>query len=135
VVSHRPGSLEEHVYPDQDTPAPEGHVAVRVLNEAEAAGTLTVYVTPVENGDSTPGPIGLVHVGTDAASDYLDLPARGSGSYMLTATVAQAGLNLPVGSVTLKAASGAVRSVVLSGTAQAGVHGVTGFVLDDADAP
>ena len=133
VVSHRPGTLEERIYPDQDTPAPEGHVALRVLNEAEGAGALSVYVTPVHDGEAAGNPVAILHVVADAASGYVDVAADASGSYVLTATVAQAGLNVPVGSLTLKAGSGAVRTIVLAGTAQAGVRGVTGFALDDAD--
>ncbi len=129
IVSHGLGSLQQHVYPDQDTPAPAGQVALRVINEVEGAGALTVYVAPVHGNGAS---VATLNVTAGTASSYVNAPA--SGGYLVTATTGDRGINLPVGSVTVKLGSGAVRTVVFAGTALPGGHGsVVGFTLTDAD--
>ncbi len=131
IVSHGLGSLQEHVYADQDTPAPAGQVALRVLNEVEGTGSLTVYISPVT---ANAAPTAVMNVGTGSASGYVTVPV--AGGYTVVATVTERGLNMPLGSVTIKAGSGAVRSVVFAGTTQPGLRtGVVGFTLTDADVP
>lgn len=127
IVSRGLGNLQEHLYPDQETAAPAGQVAIRILNEIEGVGAVTVYVT------ASQGSINLsVPLASGAASAYLSVPA--AGSYIVTATVNDRNLNLPVSSVTVKGTSGAVRTVVFGGTAQGAGHaGVVGFALTDVD--
>ncbi len=131
IVSHGLGSLQERVYADQDTAAPAGQIALRLLNEVEGADSLTFHVSPT-SGNGVP-PL-VITTPAGAVSGYTTVPA--AGEYTVVATVSERGLNIPVGSVIVKAGSGAVRSVVFAGTAQPGVRtGVVGFVLTDADAP
>ena len=132
VVSHGLGNLQERVYQDQDTPAPAGQMALRVLNGLEGVGSVSVYVMAAGGPGSGP-PVSVFSVGNGAASGYANLPAN--GSYAITATIAEGALNVPVASVTLKAASGAVRTVVFAGVAQAGGRGAAGFSLQDVDVP
>ena len=133
VVSRGLGSLQERVYQDQDTAAPAGLMAVRVLNEVEGGVPVTVYVAGTAGGGAAP--LGGMTLAVGAASGYLTVPAN--GTYTLTATVAEGALNVPVGSVTLKARSGAVHTVVFARAtgALASARGVVGFVLNDVEAP
>lgn len=131
VISHGLANLQERVYPDQQTPAPQGEIALRVIDALEGVGAVTVFITPGTSGTSAP--VSTLNVPSGAASGYLVEPA--SGSYTVTAAVAEGVLEVPVASVTVKAASGAVRTVVFGGALQAGGHGAVGFALEDADAP
>lgn len=125
------GTLQERVYPDQDTPAPAGQLALRVLNEIEGAGSVSVYVVPA-GAAATAAPSAVISVPFGAASTYVSVPA--TGAYTLSATVGERGLSIPVGNVTVKASSGAVRTVVFSGTAPVSGRGnVAGFALTDVD--
>ena len=130
LVSHGLGSLQEHIFADQETPAPVGEVAVRVLNAVEGAPSITVHIGSVRGSASSPP---VLNLGTASASAYFNVPAP--GSYTVTATLGDHGLTFPLESVTVKAGSGAVRTVVFAGTAHPDAHSnVVGFVLEDADA-
>ena len=98
---------------------------------ATAQGTLNVAGT----AGGGAAPLGGMTLAVGAASGYLTVPAN--GTYTLTATVAEGALNVPVGSVTLKARSGAVHTVVFARAtgALASARGVVGFVLNDVEAP
>lgn len=133
VLSHGLGNIQERIYLDQDTPAPAGQVGLRVLNETEGSGTTNVFLSPAGAGGTSGAPVSVLSVASGAATGYVNLPAP--ATYTVTATVGEGALNVPLGSVTVKAASGAVRTVVFAGMAQAGAKNVVGFVLDDADAP
>ena len=132
VLSHGMGNLREVVYADQDTPAPQGQIAVRVLNEVEAMPAVSVYVVPAGSGGGVP-PVAVFSLSAGGASGYLDLPAN--GSYTVTAMVAEGALNVPIGSVTVKAVSGAVQTLIFGGTVQSGGHGIVGFALEDVSTP
>lgn len=131
VVSHGLANLQERVYPDQSTPALQGQMALRAINAVEGVGAVTVYITPGTSGTTTP--VSTLNVASGAASGYVDEPA--SGSYTVTAAIPEGVLQVPVASVSVKASSGSVRTVVFAGAPQAGGHGVVGFALEDADAP
>lgn len=131
VLVHGLGSLEERLYPDQDTPATPGQTALRVLNEVEGTGALQVYVSATD-ASGQPSPLRELTVLAGAASAYLELPA--GVSYTVVSTTNHNSLNLPLGSVTLKAVSGATRTVVFAGVAHGESHRVVGFTLNDADA-
>ena len=124
IVSHGLGSLQEHLFPDQDLPAPAGQMALRGINEAEGLPALVVYVAQVQGGAT---PIAL-NLASGAASAYVTVPAV--GSYGVTATVTDRNLNAPVSTVTVKAGSGAVHTVIFGG---AGRSGVVGFALTDVE--
>ncbi len=142
IVSHGLGSLQEHVYPDGEMPAPPGQVALRVINEVEGVGALTVYISAgISPGISTgispargnASSIAALNVTGGSASGYVNAPTA-AGGYTVIATVGDRSVNLPVGSVTVKLGSGAVRTVVFAGTVLPGGHGsVVGFTLTDAD--
>ena len=133
VLSHGLGNVQERIYLDQDTPAPAGQVALRVLNEIEGAGAVSMYVSPSSSAGPVGAPVSVLSVASGGASAYANVPV--AASYTVTATVAEGALNVPVASVMVKAGAGAVRTVVFSGTSQVRVKDVVGFVLDDADAP
>ena len=128
VVSHRLGGLQAHLFEDQDGPAPAGQMAMRVLNEVDAPGVLTVYVAPLGSGGTPPT---VLNVPGGGASGYVSLPA--TGSYTVSATLGDAALRIPVSTVTVKATAGAVRTVVFGGVVQTGAHGAVGFALDDVE--
>jgi hypothetical protein len=131
VISRHNGTYQEHVLQDQDAPAAPGQIALRVLNELASTSPAAVYVAPLD-GDGNTGAPAVLNTGTGTASAYLLLPA--TRSYLVTATVLQGGLNLPVASLVVKAPSGAVRTVVFAGEVQAGTHNAVAFALNDADA-
>ncbi len=131
VISRHNGAFQEHVFQDQDAPAAPGQIAVRVLDELATTLPVAVYLAPLD-GDGNSGAPAVLNTGTSGASAYLPLSA--SRSYLVTATVSQGGLNLPVASLVVKAPSGAVRTVVLAGEVQIGTHNAVAFVLSDADA-
>ncbi len=133
VVSHGPGNQQQRIYQDQDAPAPPGQIALRVVNAIEGSGTTTVYVSPTGGAGGTGAPVSVLNVAPGSATAYVNLPA--STAYAVTATVAEGALNVPLSSTTVKAGSGAVRTVVFAGNGPAGTKNVVGFVLDDADAP
>lgn len=131
VVSRGLGNLREQILADQETPAAAGTVAIRVLNEVEGETPLKLYVSP-NNSGPTPPPAVVRSLATGSSTGYMTLPV---GSYTLTLSVVEGALSMPLGSTVVRAGSGAVRTVVFAGTAQAGGRRVAGFVLDDADAP
>ncbi len=133
VLSHGLGNLRESVFADQDAPAPPGQIALRVLNEVEAVPSVSIYVIPAGTGTGGASPASVFSLAAGAASGYVNVPAI--GGYTVTATVAEGTLNLPIGSVNVKAGSGAVRTVVFAGAMQSGGHGVVGFALEDVNAP
>ncbi len=130
VVSRHNGALQEHVFQDQNAPAAPGQIAVRVLNELASTLPVTVYVAPLD-GEGNSGPPTVLNTGITGASAYLTLAT--ARSYLVTATVFQGGLNLPVASLVVKASSGAARTVVFAGEVQTGTHNAVAFVLSDAD--
>ena len=132
VLSHGPGNLQERIYQDEETPAPAGQIAVRVLDEVEGTGSINVYVSS-GNGPGFAVVASVQSLTPGAANRYLNLPA--AAAYTVTATLAEGALHVPLGSVTVRAGSGAVRTVLFAGTTQGGSKNVVGFVLDDADAP
>lgn len=130
ILSHGLGSLQEHIYADQDTPAPAGQMALRVLNEVEGLGAMTVYIAAAHRGSA---PATAISVPAASVSGYIAAPAT---DYTVTATQESHGVNLPLGTVTVKASSGGVRTVVFAGAFQPETHNsVVGFTLIDADAP
>lgn len=132
VISRRAGSVQQHVFQDGDVPAPVGQIAVRVLDELETTVPVTLYIAPAGT-DGTSGSPAVLSAGAPGAGTYRYLPS--TGSYLVTASVSQGGLSLPVASIVVKAASGAVRTVVFAGEVQAGTHNAVAFTLDDASAP
>lgn len=133
VLSHGMADLREVVFADQDSPAPQGQIALRVLNEVDGVAATTVYVIAVGSAASAGASTSTLTLNTGAASVYVLLPA--GGSYTVTSTVPGGALNVPIASVTVKAVSGAVRTVVFAGPVQVGGHGVVGFALEDQNTP
>lgn len=131
VISRRGGAYQEHIFQDQEAPATVGQIEIRVLNELASTLPITVYLAPLD-GESNSGTPAVLSIGTNGASAYL--PVAAARSYLVTATVFQGGLNLPVASMVIKAPSGAVRTVVFAGEVQAGTHNAVAFALSDADA-
>ncbi len=133
VVSHGLANLQEHIYQDQDTPAPAGQIAVRMLNEVEGGGPLTLFLAPAAfpSRSHTASPAFTLASGGSTA--YLLLPA--GTDYLLTAAQPDKTLAVPLATVTLKGVSAAVRTVVFAGTIQASGHAnVVGFTLSDVEA-
>ena len=126
------GSVQTKAYSDQEQPAPPGEAALRVVSAVESTAPVTFYVASVGANAATP-PMAAFSLATGDASAYAPVSV---GSYTLTATTGNGTLRLPVASVTVKARSGAVRTVIFAGTLNAeNRKGVVGFVLADADLP
>ncbi len=133
VVSRGLGSLQEHLYVDQETPAPSGQMAIRVLNEVEGAGPMSLALSP-EGADAAASATTLLTLAPGTASHYINVPAN--GSYTATGTFSGAGHPAPVSSLTIKAESGAVRTAVFAGAAPTGGRArVSTFTLVDVDTP
>jgi len=114
LISNANASLQETILPDQNTPAPAGQIAVRVLNEAtRIGGAVDVYLVPSSGklGNSTPIATGLTF---GSNSGYINVPA---GTYALM--VAPTGTAPTSSTGTLYTGSqvaysqGAVRTVVV----------------------
>ena len=136
VVSSALGSLQETVYPDANAPAPTGMEAVRVLQAAESAGPVDVYLVP-STGSGTASSLLVRDLSYTGSGPYVDVPAATS----YTVAVVPAGATLAAANggmlngVSVNGASGAVRTIVLGETQQRGGKGLYGLVLNDFDTP
>jgi Domain of unknown function (DUF4397) len=143
IVGAGLANLQQTLFLDESTPAPAGHIAVRVINETTRAGAVDVYLVPMASAFST-GMSALplaANLGVGANSGYIDVP---EGTYAID--VVPTGTVLASSTVTLLSgaqetyASGAVRTVVLIDQQAAGAQhaaptpGVQAIVADDADA-
>lgn len=130
VLMHGLGSLQERSFADQDMPAPAGSVALRIINAVDASGIIAVRITPTNQAETLS--MRTVSVPEGDASVYLPLPA--GVTYSITAAAGAGSAGHPFRPVSLKAISGAVRTVIFTGIAHAGARPVQAFTLTDADA-
>jgi hypothetical protein len=113
IVGNVLGGLQQTLYVDQTQPAPNGEIAVRLLDQATRAGAVDVYMVPGSGRLAFTAPI-ATNMNFGGNSGYLSLPA---GTYSLV--VAPAGTSPTSSSATLLSgaqvgyASGAVRTIVL----------------------
>ena len=134
ILSNTLGNLQETIFPDANTPAPPGRVAVRVINEAASGGPVDVYLMP---SGGTPATANLLarDLGPGTAGVYEHVSAD------KTYTVALVPAGTPfrkasgLGTITIGGASGAVRTVILSDSPSKSSKAVTALVLPDYDAP
>jgi Domain of unknown function (DUF4397) len=135
-------NLQQTLIVDQSTPAPNGRIAIRVINQTTRAGGVDVYLVPEGSAAGKGSSSALaINLGFGANSGYIDLP---EGTYAID--VVPTGTLLTSSTVTLFSgaqvayASGAVRTVVLIDQATLGAQhaaltpGVQAIVADDADA-
>ena len=136
--------LRQAIFVDRSTPAPEGEIAVRVINETTRPGALRVSMVPMAFTDSkAESSFSLApHLGPGVSSGYVTLPM---GTYAVDVAPANRSRSsstaMLLSGVQIPYPSGAVRTVVLldqpstgdqSGSSQPGVQAI---VADDADAP
>jgi hypothetical protein len=119
IIGNIMAGLQQTLYVDQTQPAPNGEIAVRLLDQATRAGAVDVYLVPGSGRLAFTTPI-ATNLNFGGNSGYLKLPA---GTYALV--VAPAGTSPTSSSATLLSgaqvgyASGAVRTVVLIDSATA----------------
>ncbi len=105
--------MQQTVYMDQTEPAPNGQIALRILDQVTRPGAVDVYLVPGTGKLAFTTPL-VTNLSLGGNSGYLALPA---GTYAVV--VAQAGSSPMSSSATLLSgarisyASGAVRTVVL----------------------
>jgi hypothetical protein len=140
IIGSGLANLQQTVFLDQSAPAPAGHIAVRLINEATRSGAVDVYLVPTSGRLTNTSPI-AVNMNFGVNSGYIDVP---EGTYAID--VVQTGTTLTSSTVTLLSgsqveyASGAVRTVVLIDQETVGAQhaaltpGVQAIVADDADA-
>jgi hypothetical protein len=143
IIGAGVANMQQTLFLDESTPAPTGHIAVRVINATTRAGAVDIYLVPMASTVSkglSASPL-AVNLGVGANSGYIDLP---EGTYAID--VVPTGTVLASSTVTLLSgaqvayASGAVRTVVLidqqTPVAQhaALAPGVQAIVAADADA-
>jgi hypothetical protein len=113
IIGNVMAGLQQTLYVDQAQPAPNGEIAVRLLDQATRAGAVDVYFVPGSGRLAFTAPL-ATNLNFGSNSGYLKLPA---GTYALV--VAPAGTSPTSSSATLLSgaqvgyASGAVRTVVL----------------------
>jgi len=137
IISAGLANLQQTLLLDQSTPAPNGRIAIRVINQTTRAGAVDVYLVPAGSaaGRGSSSPL-AINLGFGANSGYIELP---EGTYAID--VVPTGALLASSTVTLLSgaqvayASGAVRTVVLIDHATGTLHpGVQAIVAEDADA-
>jgi len=141
IISAGLANLQQTLMLDQSTPAPNGRIAIRVINQTTRAGAVDVYLVPAGSaaGRGSSSPL-AINLGFGANSGYIDLP---EGTYAID--VVPTGTLLVSSTATLFSgaqvayASGAVRTVVLIDHANGAQHpalpsGVQAIVAEDADA-
>ncbi len=113
VISNFAAGLQQTVLLDQNTPAPAGQMAVRVVQDATRSGAVDVYLVPKSGHLAGSTPL-AVNLAFGANSGYLLVPA---GTYAID--VVPVGTTLASNTVTLLSgaqtefASGSVHTVVL----------------------
>jgi hypothetical protein len=113
VISNIAAGLQQTVLLDQNTPAPAGQMAIRLVQDATRSGAVDVYLVPKSGHLAGSTPL-AVNLNFGANSGYLVVPA---GTYALD--VVPVGTTLASNTVTLLSGaqveyvSGSVHTVVL----------------------
>ncbi len=143
IIGASLANMRQTVFLDRSTPAPQGEIAVRVINETTFPGSLNVTMVSMASPDSKAlrsSPL-AVNLGSGASSGYVLLPM---GTYAIHLT--PSGAPLPSAPATLLSGvqqpypSGAVRTAVLIDQPAAGAQqplpqpSVQAIIADDADA-
>ncbi|MFP5234129.1 MAG: DUF4397 domain-containing protein [Acidobacteriota bacterium] len=136
--------MRQAVFVDRSKPAPEGEIAVRVINATTRLGALSVSMAPMASADSRAMSSSSLatHLGPGVSSGYVILPM---GTYAIDVASADTSLSSStaklLSGVQIPYPSGAVRTVVLIDQPSAGDQPsssqprVQAIVADDADAP
>ena len=74
ITGNVAANLQETVFPDQNTNAPIGQIAVRVINEATRISSVDIYLVPSNGKLSTTIPI-ATSIPFNTNSGYIDIPA------------------------------------------------------------
>ena len=135
LITDNASTVQEQILKDQSTPAPSGQVALRFLNQAQAAGGVDVYLIPTGATIATVVPV-LTNLVYGKNSGYLNVP---NGTYTMavvaTGTVPTvAGTTLYTGAA-ITYASGAARTFVYTSTQSATITTVQVISADDYDLP
>jgi hypothetical protein len=113
VVGNIAAAMQQTFYVDQTEPAPNGQIAVRVINQVTRPGAVDVYLVPGTGKLAFTAPL-VTNLSFGGNSGYMTVPA---GTYAVV--VAPAGTSPTSSSATLLSgaqvsyASGAVRTVFL----------------------
>jgi hypothetical protein len=113
VISNVAAGLQQTVLLDQNTPAPAGQTAIRLVQDATRSGAVDVYLVPKSGHLAASSPL-AINLVFGANSGYLLVPA---GTYAID--VVPVGTTLASNTVTLLSgaqtdfASGSVHTVVL----------------------
>jgi hypothetical protein len=135
VVANVAASLEEIVYADQNTPAPAGEMAVRVIDAATRAGNVDLYMVPAGSNVAAVDAV-RVSVGFGASTGYVMLPAGAYSLVVMPARTAPTEQALPLLTAPqTRYAAGMVRTVVLVDHLNAQLPGVDEIVATDYDPP
>lgn len=127
--------LQETILQDQNSPAPSGQIAVRVLDQATKVGAIDVYL--VVNGGklSTTTPF-LTNINFGTNTGYLNIPA---GTYSIavvpTGTVPTTTTTTLYTGTQVGYTAGAVRTIVLIDAQLTSTPAVNAMVLPDYDVP
>jgi hypothetical protein len=128
-------SLQETILQDQNSPAPSGEIAVRVLDQALHVGAVDVYLVPSTGKLTTTAPI-LTNLSFGSNSGYINIP---SGTYAIavvpTGTVPVSTTVTLLTGPSVGYAVGAVRTVVLIDQLVTTTPGVGAIVAVDYDSP
>ena len=134
VLSNTLGNLQETVFPDANTPAPPGTVAVRVIDEAVSSGPVDVFLVPPGGTLATASPL-IRELGFGAAAAYEHVPADKTYTVALVSSGTASRKAAGLGNVTVSGASGAVRTIIISGNPANAGKALSPLVLSDYDAP
>jgi hypothetical protein len=85
ITSNMAANLQETVFADQNTAAPSGQIAVRVINEATRIGAVDIYLVPSGGKLSTTLPF-ATGIAFNMNSGYIDIPAATTYSVAVVPT-------------------------------------------------
>ena len=133
LISNVNASLQETILQDQNTAAPNGQIAVRILDEATKVGPVDVYLVPSNGKLSTSSPV-ATGVSFGANTGYITVQA---GTYALavvpTGTVPSTSTTTLLTGSQVTYSAGAVRTVVLIDQQVVTTPGVQALVAADFD--
>jgi hypothetical protein len=118
LVGNIAAGLQQTVLLDQSQPAPAGEVSIRLIDEANRAGAVDVYLLPPHGHVGTAAPFAS-NLNFSANSGYINLPA---GTYALTVVPTGSQTTLSATPITLLSGpkvaypSGAARTLILIDT-------------------
>jgi len=134
ITSNVAANLQETIFADQNSPAPIGQIAVRVINEATRIGAVDIYLVPSGGKLSTTIPV-VTDVIFNMNTGYIDIP---TGTYSVailpTGTSPGSGSTLFSGSLS-SYSTGVVSTIVVFDTPLTTAPAANVEVLNDFTPP